>query len=221
MPSIILGDFNYKFASYPSNSITPDIIQQQLRFYSQNPSPIPTLDPLPDTEISPMEIDPDPPVITQPNHTIRPQWIWHALLLRHYQECTHRLRDQPFYPTFRQSTACTIIDYIFANLLMSPFVKSSSIEFLSSQWTDHALLAVKIFIPIGKHTLFSFQERESYTEKVLPPSFVVLRITMLSDVEKMYLLVLIWMKIYTKTMKKKSMNYQKCAFHTLIMFLVA
>ncbi|KAI9330551.1 Endonuclease/exonuclease/phosphatase, partial [Pilaira anomala] len=64
---------------------------------------------------------------------------WHSLLCTHFYECTHPSLDHPL-TTFRRGTSSSTLDNIFTSPSLYSSLSSSTVEFLNSQWTDHALL---------------------------------------------------------------------------------
>ncbi|GAN00852.1 conserved hypothetical protein [Mucor ambiguus] len=134
-PDIVVGDFNYNFTQFPAHSIT-DYSPPALEFLSSSYA---------SQVLTETSLDPDShfvmPQLDQ--HTTPPvcsQWIWHGLLLHHYSEVSHKLNTDPTTPTFRREFTSTTIDYIFISPDLAPFVTKSDIQFISSTWTDHALL---------------------------------------------------------------------------------
>ncbi|KAI9325887.1 hypothetical protein BD770DRAFT_457696, partial [Pilaira anomala] len=79
-----------------------------------------------------------------PMHTPRnPQQKWNSLLTNSFFECTHSREEGPLLPTYRQGTYQSTIDYIFASPFLFQYLQNSSIEFINSDWTDHAILTTQ------------------------------------------------------------------------------
>lgn len=142
IPSIVVGDFNYNFRHFPYSSViqylhdTPDslIIPQP-----QLPSTAPSTD-TEETFHMP-ELDSNSPSYMPASTTN--QWVWHWLMTQHYSESSHKLQTDPFIPTFRRGDTVTTIDYMFLHPTVASFLTSSDIEFIHTEWTDHALLSVE------------------------------------------------------------------------------
>ncbi|CEP06981.1 hypothetical protein, partial, partial [Parasitella parasitica] len=143
---IILGDFNYDFKHFPSHLIT-DFSAPALEFlsssYTNILSPVPLLDD--DEPFQMPQTDPHPTPLN------RSQWIWHALLLHHFKECSHQLQADPSIPTFRRESTFSTIDYIFASQELFSFATQTEIQFISGAWTDHALLRFKLRFTSDTH----------------------------------------------------------------------
>lgn len=112
-PIIILGDFNYHAHSYTIDNTD---------YSSESFAP-------------PIQLDHNPPA----SH-VNSQRIWHQLLTDHLIECTHSRLDGPFMPTFKRGTSMSTIDYLFCSPSLIQQLQSSSIDFMCSEWTDHAML---------------------------------------------------------------------------------
>lgn len=65
---------------------------------------------------------------------------FHHLLNSYFFECTHSREEGPMLPTFRRGSSQSTIDYLYASPFLYQHLHSSDIVFLSSDWTDHALL---------------------------------------------------------------------------------
>ncbi|KAK4521393.1 uncharacterized protein ATC70_012008 [Mucor velutinosus] len=110
---IILGDFNYHATSYAIDNTN---------YTTDSFSP-------------PIQSD-------QPHHhsAMLAQHRWHDLLSNHLIECTRSKHDGPLLPTFRRGTSRSTIDYVYCSPTLFQQLHSSSIDFMCSQWTDHAIL---------------------------------------------------------------------------------
>ncbi|KAG1445652.1 hypothetical protein G6F56_009836 [Rhizopus delemar] len=75
---------------------------------------------------------------------------WHNFLLSNFQELAHPSLDNPL-PTFRRGTTASTIDYIFGSASLASNIQNSSITFINSNWTDHALLTVQFKFGSGSH----------------------------------------------------------------------
>ncbi|KAL9558681.1 hypothetical protein PS6_001149 [Mucor atramentarius] len=65
----------------------------------------------------------------------------HHLLNSYFFECTPHSREKgPMLPTFRRGSSQSTIDYLYASPFLYQHLHSPDIVFLSSDWTDHALL---------------------------------------------------------------------------------
>ncbi|KAK4516930.1 uncharacterized protein ATC70_000258 [Mucor velutinosus] len=128
-PDLIVGDFNYNFRHFPASVIQDGL--QHSNFitnlhldycypsdtYSINPedpSNVPILDSNDSANMPP---------------ATRAQWLWHAMLQHHYQECSHRLQSDPLLPTFTGGGHRSTIDYIKRNRILRTY-KSTAI------WND-------------------------------------------------------------------------------------
>lgn len=58
-------------------------------------------------------------------------------------ECTHSREEGPLLPTFRRKSSQSTIDYLYASPFFYQHLHSSDIVYLSSEWTDHALLRAR------------------------------------------------------------------------------
>jgi hypothetical protein len=67
--------------------------------------------------------------------------LWYEFLQQNFRECTHARNTDQLLPTFRRGSSASTIDYIYASPILYKSLRSSDIEFLSSKWTDHALLS--------------------------------------------------------------------------------
>ncbi|GAA5795124.1 hypothetical protein HPULCUR_000476 [Helicostylum pulchrum] len=70
------------------------------------------------------------------------QRLWHEFLNRNLMERTHSRDSESFVPTFRRGASSSTIDYIFASPILAQQLIESKIEFINSEWTDHAALSV-------------------------------------------------------------------------------
>ncbi|KAI9325706.1 hypothetical protein BD770DRAFT_309738, partial [Pilaira anomala] len=80
------------------------------------------------------------PPSTSPQSPINHQRNWHSFINNYFTECTHPSLDHP-QPTFRRGTSSSTIDYIYSCHSLSASLTTSKIDYLNSQWTDHALLS--------------------------------------------------------------------------------
>lgn len=74
---------------------------------------------------------------------LQPQLSWHQQLLSNNLliECTqHTQHEGPLLPTFRRRASQSTIDYVYCSPALFQQLHSSSIDFLCTQWTDHAIL---------------------------------------------------------------------------------
>jgi hypothetical protein len=55
-------------------------------------------------------------------------------------ECTHARDIHQLLPTFRRGSSASTIDYLYASPILHQSLQTSDTEFISSQWTDHAIL---------------------------------------------------------------------------------
>jgi hypothetical protein len=78
------------------------------------------------------------PILTQPS-----QKQWHEYINTHFHECTHSREAGHLLPTFRRGQVQSTIDYIYASPVLYQQLHSSSIDFIASDWTDHALLSAQ------------------------------------------------------------------------------
>ena len=140
-PDIIVGDFNYNFNHFPSQSML-NASMQASDFLTSADNSIP----LPPATANDAEVESIMPQLESvPSSLSRSQWMWHALLLHYYQEQTHQLQTDPAIPTFRRDSTLSTIDYMFVAPSLAPFVAPSNLpQFISSSWTDHALLTLGI-----------------------------------------------------------------------------
>jgi len=68
------------------------------------------------------------------------QFQWHCLLTSMFHDLMYANDQEQNLPTFRRGSSMSTIDYMYASpSLLVPLRRASS-EFISSQWTDHALL---------------------------------------------------------------------------------
>lgn len=126
-PMIILGDFNYHTATYATDS------SDYSRAEDISPSPLPTTtSTLNDTSTS-----------------ISPQKRWHELLTNNFFECTHSREDGPLIPTFRRGSSKSIIDYLYASSFLHQKLHSSSVDFISNAWMDHAFLSARFIMALA------------------------------------------------------------------------
>jgi exonuclease III len=145
-PSIVVGDFNYDFTQFPAHSFSNISPADLAYIHSVSPpqaSPTETLDQVADSD------NPQ----SSPTHTAlsRCQWLWHSMILHHYTERSHQLQTNPTIPTFRRLSAFSTIDYMFVSPDLSPFVTQPDIQFLSENWTDHALLQFSLRFTSNDH----------------------------------------------------------------------
>ncbi|CEP13076.1 hypothetical protein, partial, partial [Parasitella parasitica] len=68
------------------------------------------------------------------------QRSWAHFINSRFFECTHSRGKGPLLPTFRRGSTQSTIDYIYASPFLYQHLHSSKIDFMSSSWTDHALL---------------------------------------------------------------------------------
>ncbi|KAI8645760.1 hypothetical protein BD408DRAFT_338127, partial [Parasitella parasitica] len=68
---------------------------------------------------------------------------WHQLLMNHFFECTHSREEGPLLPTFRRGNCQSTIDYFFASPVLQQHLHSSDIQFMASEWTDHAMFRTR------------------------------------------------------------------------------
>lgn len=150
-PTMIVGDFNYNFRHFPSSSIRttihdPNFLTNLHLNFPSPPEPAPpTLDgsfPLP-------TLDSNDPSNLPPQS--RAQWLWHAMLQHYYQECSHRLQTDPLIPTFTNNQYRSTIDYMYIAPPLTDFLHTSQVEFIGSQWTDHAMLSLHFKIRNNNH----------------------------------------------------------------------
>ncbi|ORZ07448.1 Endonuclease/exonuclease/phosphatase, partial [Absidia repens] len=95
--------------------------------------------------------------LIRPNRTLSGLDDWLSFLSHHCLNCLHIKGENHLLPTFcRPNITPTTIDHIFASHSLASTVIASSVEFLSSTWTDHALLTTTFNIqsryPIGPGT---------------------------------------------------------------------
>lgn len=149
-PAFIVGDFNYNFRHFPATLMEAEaLLDTEFLNTDYNFSMIShsTQDP----EETPTE---PPNELNDPSnmHSLsRSQWIWHALLLRYYQETSHKLITNPQVPTFRRGSNKTTIDYIFSAPQLVEFISTEEIEFISDTWTDHAMLNITLQFRCAEH----------------------------------------------------------------------
>ncbi|KAG1314597.1 hypothetical protein G6F64_001345 [Rhizopus arrhizus] len=67
---------------------------------------------------------------------------WRTLLEQNMLNCMASPMDMQ--PTFRRDTSLSTIDYIYASPFLHSLVCLTSIDFINSSWTDHALLSVSL-----------------------------------------------------------------------------
>ncbi|KAG2189845.1 hypothetical protein INT46_009976 [Mucor plumbeus] len=142
-PSIIVGDFNYHFRHFPHSNVAQYLHDTPVSLRIPQPHQ-PTFEPSTDLDenfIMPQIDSNDPSIMPLPSIN---QWIWHWIMTQHYIESTHRLNSDPYTPTFRRNESLSTIDYIFVNPTLAHFVTSSQVQFISRDWTDHALLSVQL-----------------------------------------------------------------------------
>lgn len=80
------------------------------------------------------------PPSTSPQSPINHQRNWHSFINNYFTECTHPSLDHP-QSTFRRGNSSSTIDYIYSCHSFAASLATSKIEYLNSQWTDHALLS--------------------------------------------------------------------------------
>ncbi|KAG1142122.1 hypothetical protein G6F38_007956 [Rhizopus arrhizus] len=75
---------------------------------------------------------------------------WHQFVNTYLTECVHPSLDQTL-PTFRRDNVSTTIDYIFLSQSLASHRTRSSVAFINSLWTDHALLSVSFKFGSSQH----------------------------------------------------------------------
>ncbi|ORE02274.1 hypothetical protein BCV72DRAFT_338830 [Rhizopus microsporus var. microsporus] len=73
--------------------------------------------------------------------SITAQSQWHQFVSTYLTECVHPSLDQSM-PTSRRDNVSTTIDYVFLSQSLKSHRTRSSVTFINSFWTDHALLSV-------------------------------------------------------------------------------
>jgi endonuclease/exonuclease/phosphatase family metal-dependent hydrolase len=141
-PTLLIPDDNLtdsESSASPSTMIIPMIILGDFNY--QAASYISTTTP------SPL------PILTQPS-----QKQWHEYINTHFPECTHSREAGHLLPTFKRGQVQSTIDYIYASPVLYQQLHSSSIDFIASDWTDHALLSAQFqFDPISKGLAYGEQ----------------------------------------------------------------
>lgn len=149
-PAFIVGDFNYNSKHFPA-ALMSDVTQLDTSFLHTDYNLSSTIQTAFDPEETPADIQTESSDPTTLPPLSRSQWLWHALLLRYFNETTHKLTTRPQPPTFRRGSNKTTIDYIFAAPHLVEFVSNSDIEFISNVWTDHALLSITLQFRCAEH----------------------------------------------------------------------
>jgi endonuclease/exonuclease/phosphatase family metal-dependent hydrolase len=116
-PMLVMGDFNYNAIKYAKGTIDSTAYSLDSTSFSFTPGPATTAD------------------------TTTAQQLWHEFLQQNFRECTHARNTDQLLPTFRRGSSASTIDYIYASPILYQSLRSSDIEFLSSKWTDRALLS--------------------------------------------------------------------------------
>lgn len=70
------------------------------------------------------------------------QYLWHNFVSTTFHNVMRIGLEDNDLPTFRRGSSATTIDYVYASSSFLPHLRSSSVDFVSSNWTDHALLSV-------------------------------------------------------------------------------
>ncbi|KAL7323945.1 hypothetical protein PS15p_210528 [Mucor circinelloides] len=165
-PTMIVGDFNYNFRHFPSSSIRtnihdPDFLTNLHLNFPSPPEPTSsTLDgsfPMPTLDLN----DPS----NMPPQS-RAQWLWHAMLQHYYQECSHRLQTDPLIPTFTNNQYRSTIDYMYVAPPLTDFLHTSQVEFIGSQWTDHAMLSLHFKILNNNHGKCCIQRKDTSSDNI-------------------------------------------------------
>ncbi|CAO3686594.1 unnamed protein product [Rhizopus stolonifer] len=85
-------------------------------------------------------------VIGDFNHTydsfIGAPQSWRDLVDTTLQNCFSDYSGLSQTPTFRRGNSSSTIDYVFASSTLYSFLQECSVDFVNSEWTDHALLSV-------------------------------------------------------------------------------
>lgn len=74
---------------------------------------------------------------------------WRTLVNQNLLNCMASPLD--IHPTFRRGTLLSTIDYIYASPFLHSLLRSTSIDFINSSWTDHALLSASFQFRSGSH----------------------------------------------------------------------
>jgi endonuclease/exonuclease/phosphatase family metal-dependent hydrolase len=131
-PMLVMGDFNLNATKYTNDTIDSTDYSLDESSFSFTTGPA-----------------------TSADNTANPQKLWHEFLQRNFFECTHARDIRQLLPTFRRGSSASTIDYLYASPILHQSLQTSDIEFISSQWTDHATVCEKRVSMFYKLTFFS------------------------------------------------------------------
>lgn len=77
------------------------------------------------------------------NRSARPR-AFMVFMRTHFHDCINVLEDDEFIPTFKRNDTRSCIDYIFAGTDLRDKYFDSLVDPLPQEWTDHALLSIKL-----------------------------------------------------------------------------
>ncbi len=78
------------------------------------------------------------------NHSLlNPQHQWHNLVSSSFHNVMQLGTEDNDLPTFRRESSATTIDYFYASSSFLPYLRNTSVDFVFSEWTDHALVSVQ------------------------------------------------------------------------------